>query len=109
MKAYLLIVLLLPAGCATAPSTAESQREIVLQHIGIDAGTAGPFSKGAKRELEILSEKDRIEAAKLVEHGAVTFLVYPKRQGSVRNSSPKEGTRVVLVQHGRVVGDFKAP
>src|SRR6476661_2363062 len=101
MKAYPLIVILFFAGCATAPSTAESQREIVLQHIGIDAGTAGPFSKGAKREFGILSEKDRAEAAKLIEHGAVAFLVYPKRQGPVATASPKEGTRVVLVQHGR--------
>jgi hypothetical protein len=111
MKNYALASLILLGGCATAPSTAETEREIVLQHVAVDVGTAGPFSKKAKRELDVLSDKDRVEASMLLDRGAVAFLVYPKTPGSASASTPKKetGPRVVLVQHGRVVGDFTAP
>ena len=108
MKNYALVVLVLAAGCATPPTTAETEREIVLQHVAADVGTAGPFSKQSKRELDILSDKDRIEASGLLDRGAVFFLVFAKADASLSGPNvPK--TRVVVVQHGRVVGDFRAP
>jgi hypothetical protein len=78
-------------------------------------GTAGPFSKKSSRELDILSEKDRTAASILLDRGAIAYLVYSKPQntGSMTapNSppNPRPGTRVILLQHGRIVGDFKAP
>jgi hypothetical protein len=99
------------AGCASAPTTAETGREVVLQYVGTDVGTAGPFSKKSNSELAILSDKDRVTASSLLDHGAVAFLVYSKGANASAVSTPGKaaGTRVILLQHGRVVGDFKAP
>ena len=111
MKNFALASLLVVAGCASAPSAAETEREIVLQYVAVDAGTAGPFSRKSKQELDILSDRDRVAATALLDRGAVAFVVYPKTQisGAAAPASQHAGTRIVLVQHGRVVGDFKAP
>jgi hypothetical protein len=76
----------------------ESAREVALQYLGSDAGTAGPFAKGAKREFSVLSPKDEREASELIDRGAVAFLVFEARASAV--------TRIVLIHRGRVVGDF---
>ena len=55
------------------------------------------------------------EAAARLDRGASAFLVYSKTQNAgataVPNPVPNKqpGTRVILLQHGRVVGDFRAP
>ena len=106
MRGYLFTVLLVLAGCATGPTTSETEREIVLKYVGVDAGTTGPFTKKAKHEINILTEKDRAEAASLLDYGAVGFLVFSK---TVSPSTSRPVTRVILLQHGRIVGDFTAP
>ena len=111
MKNFAFASLLFVAGCASAPSTAETEREVVLQYVAVDAGTAGPFSRKSKQELDILSDQDRLAATALLDRGAVAFVVYHKNQmpGAASPATRHPGTRIVLVQHGRVVGDFKAP
>jgi hypothetical protein len=47
------------SACSTSPSGAEATREIVLQYIGHDVGTLGPFSKQAKHELAAVSATAR--------------------------------------------------
>ena len=84
MRSYALASLILLGGCATAPITAETEREIVLQHVAVDAGTAGPFTKKSKHELDILSANDRVEAAALLDHVGRQ----PRRRFS-RMSTPK--------------------
>lgn len=107
------IVTLLPfvllCGCGTTPTASESTREIVLQYLGGDVGTAGPFAKGAKNELGSLSPSDRQAAEKLIDQGAVVFLVYGAHAaGGTTNAAETSGpSRIVLVQGGRVVGDFQ--
>lgn len=91
----------------------ESTREVVLQYLGIDApvGTAGPFAKSAKKELDVLSAADRHQAETLIDHGAVLFLVYANKPASPGSEAPAPGTnvsRVILVHGGKVVGDFRA-
>lgn len=98
MKRSLFLLLALAGGCATSPTVTETTREVVLKYIGGDFGTAGPFSKHGKKELNVLSPKDRDEAAALLDRGAEGFLIF----------QPKMATRVVLVMKGRVVGDFRA-
>ena len=115
LKNYALACVILFAGCASGPGTAETEREIVLQYVGVDVGTAGPFTKKSSRELDILADKDRSAAAALLNRGAVGFLVYAKTPNvgntTATNSPPNKqlGPRVILLQHGRVVGDYKAP
>ena len=104
MKRAFSLLLLLSGffgGCATSPRDSETAREVVLQYLGSDAGTAGPFAKHQKKELDVLPPKERGEALALLDRGAVAFLVFETRKGG----SP----RVVLVMSGRVVGDFRAP
>lgn len=72
-----------------------------MQYLGGDAGTAGPFFKHQKKELDILSPKDRSDAIAWLDRGAVAFVVYEARAGGT--------TRAVLVMDGRVVGDYRAP
>ncbi len=99
-----LVVLL--SGCGTSPVDSESTREVVLQYLGGDVGTAGPFGKGGKKELDVLTAADRHQAEQLIDAGASMFLVYganaanPNQAGGV--------SRVVLVQHGKIVADLKA-
>lgn len=96
--------LLLLGGCAT-PRGAEATRNLVLQYLGGDVGTAGPFGQGGKKELTILTEAERKEAESLIDRGAVMFLVYG---GSVaaRNNPDAGASRVVLVQDGKILRDY---
>lgn len=98
LKRFAIPVALLLASCGTTPDGAEMTREVVLQYVGGDAGTAGPFSKKGLKELETLAEKYRAEAVALFDRGAVAFVIY----------TPDHSTRVVFVQRGKVVGDFRA-
>ena len=92
---------MLIAGCAATPATVEEQREVVLAYVAHDVGTAGPFAKGALRELDTLSEKDRKEAAELLARGAKAFVVIER--------DPNVPNRIVLLSGNKVVGDFPAP
>jgi hypothetical protein len=97
-----IFALLLLAGCGTSPIDTESTREIVLQYLGGQVGTAGPFAaKAAKREADILGEADRRSAEALIDRGAVVFLVNGERAGTTGAS------RVILVQNNKVVGDYR--
>jgi hypothetical protein len=93
--------ILLLAGCNTAPSDPESTREVALQYIGGDVGTTGPFTRHNQKELEVLSPADRAQAVTVLDRGAQGFAVY--------EAGSPAATRIVLVQHGKVVGDFRAP
>lgn len=102
------------SGCGTTAMDSESTREVVLQYLGADAtvGTAGPFAKSAKREVDVLSAANRRQAEALIDQGAVLFLVYGQANArpvtnDSTDASPKVG-RVILVQGKRVVGDFRA-
>lgn len=99
-----LIILL--SGCGTTPINSETTRETVLEYVGTDVGTAGPFFKGGKKELDILPDADRRKAEALIDGGAALFLVYPANRTS--DASTGSASRVVLVQHGKIVGDFAA-
>ncbi|HVU35202.1 MAG TPA: hypothetical protein VHE61_17335 [Opitutaceae bacterium] len=105
--ALLVIGSLLLTGCGTTPTDAESTREVVLQYVGTDVGTAGPFGKGGKKELTVLTQADRQKADALIDGGASAFTVYGTDPNSPDQTS--HVTRVVLVQHNKIVGDFKAP
>jgi len=83
----------------------EAAREVVLQYLGTDVGTAGPFYKGGKEELDGLSAADRQKANGLIDQGASVFLIYPGHPAP-GDANAGKATRVVLVQHGAVVGDF---
>lgn len=102
-------------GCGTTAMDAESSREVVLQYLGADAavGTAGPFHKGGKSELGVLAPADRERAAALLDRGAELFLVYAGSQGGANgtpdsNTTGSNVTRVILVQGGKIAGDFRA-
>ena len=109
MRLHAVAAVLCLAGCSTGPAVSETERELVLQYVGSDAGTSGPFSKKTKQELAILGEKDRLEANALLDRGAVAFLVYSKSTGASATAKSPARTRVVVVQNGRVVGDYLAP
>jgi hypothetical protein len=101
------------AGCGTTAMDSESTREIVLQYLGTDAavGTAGPFGKGGKKEIDVLSATDRKQVEALIDRGAVLFLVYATTPAAAAGESPAPGSnvsRVIVVQGGKVVGDFRA-
>ena len=101
MKPLILaLVVMLCSSCATAPIDTEATREIVLEYVGHEVGTSGPFSKHAKRELAALSAKDRGEAMVLMERGAVGFLIIER--------NPALPNRIVLIARRKVVGDFPA-
>jgi hypothetical protein len=95
-----LVGVLLLAGCASSPGNSEATREIVLQYLGGDGGTAGPYGKQAKKEFGILTPADRTAAEALIDRGAVAFIVF--------QAGASSATRVVLVQQGRVVADYRA-
>ncbi len=92
------LLVLICSGCATAPSDAESTREIVLQYVGREVGTSGPFSKQARHELATLSAPDRAAALALMDRGAVGFLIIERNQANQN--------RIVLITKRKVVGDF---
>ena len=94
------LLVLLGSGCATGPEGSEATREIVLQYIGHDVGTVGPFSKQAKHELAALSKNDRNQALALMDHGAAGFLII--------EPNPAVPNRMILISKGRIVGDFPA-
>src|SRR5881398_1356497 len=88
---------MLVGSCAASPGVGEEHRELVLQYVGHDVGTVGPFSKRAP-ELEGLSEKDRREVIGMLDRGAQGFLVI--------EPAPALPNRVIVVSGKRVVGDF---
>lgn len=104
MKRFLpvLAATLLLVGCGSTPIGSETAREVVLQYLGTDVGTAGPFSKTAKNELDVLTPADRQKAASLIDGGAVLFLVYT----TPTPGETAKASRVVLVKGKQVVGDF---
>ena len=104
MTRSLIIFVVLLAGCASSPDTSEGTREVVLKYINADVGTTGPFSKRNPQDLEALSGSDRVQASKLLDRGAVGFVIFTGSRGS--NVSGE--TRIVLVQNAKVVGDFRA-
>jgi hypothetical protein len=98
-------LMLLVAGCGTSAIKSETTREVVLQYLGTDVGTAGPFFKGGKNELGGLSDSDRRQAETLIDQGAAVFLVYSgHRTGDTAGTG---ADRIVLVSKGQVVGDFR--
>lgn len=102
MRSLLLVLLvLLAGGCAAAPTTSEERREVVLEYVGHEVGTVGPFSKKGQRELDGLSEKDRKEVVGLIERGAVGFLII--------EPDASRPNRVIVVSGKRIVGDFPVP
>lgn len=103
MNRYLLIFVVLLAGCST-PDASEGTREIVLRYINADVGTTGPFSKRNPKDLEVLSPHDQATASALLDKGAVGFVIYA---GS-RSENAGTGVRIVLVQNKKIVGDFGA-
>lgn len=113
MKILALVGIVLLAGCATGPTRNESDREIVLQYVGGEVGTAGPFGKKAARELDILADTDRTKAVALLERGAVAFFIYQKTPGAASAAAaaknPASGTRVVVVLNRQIAGDYRAP
>ena len=93
-------VVLLAGGCAALPATSEERREVVLEYVGHEVGTVGPFTRSGARELEALSEKDRTAAAQMLAHGAQGFLVI-EPNASLPN-------RIIVISGKRIVGDFPA-
>jgi hypothetical protein len=91
-------------GCGTSPVSSEQTREVVLQYLGTDVGTAGPFYQGGKKELDILSAGDRQKADALIDQGAALFLIY----AAPGTTNAGHASRVILVHRGSVVGDFNA-
>jgi len=98
---FVVLLTLLLGACAAAPTTSEERREVVLEYVGHEVGTVGPFSKKGQRELDGLSEKDRKEVLALIEHGAVGFLII-EPNASLPN-------RVIVVSGKRIIGDFPSP
>jgi hypothetical protein len=101
-------------GCNSGPANGEADREVVLKYVGGNFGTLGPFSKKTKKELQALSSKDQAAAGELLDRGAVGFVIFGPDDGSKAHT--KSGTdadlvnvdRIILVQKGQVVGDFRA-
>lgn len=104
----LLLIIGLLSGCGTTALDSESTREVVQEYLGTDAavGTAGPFGKGGKKELDVLSASDRQKADAMIDHGAVLFLVYAANAATADSAAPVG--RVIMVQRGKVVADFHA-
>lgn len=118
MVRSLAVLLVLLGGCATSPGDAEAEREIVLRYLDANVGTAGPFSKHGKKELDILSAPDRAAALALLERGAVGFLVYvpepaaaaPAPDAPAAAAKPAASVaaaRIIILLHGKVVGDYR--
>ncbi len=103
---FLIIGLL--SGCGTTALDSESTREVVQQYLGVDSavGTAGPFGKGGKKELDVLSAPDRQKAEGMIDRGAVLFLVYAANTATADSAAPV--SQVILVQSGKVVAAFRA-
>jgi hypothetical protein len=99
-KRFIFLAAGLLAGCGTSPSDTEATRAVALEYLGGNVGTAGPFSRHASKDLDVLSPKDRADALALLERGAVGFQVFEPGAGGV--------TRIILVHRGHVVGDFRA-
>jgi hypothetical protein len=99
------LIVIFISGCGTTPVNTETTREVVLQYLGGDVGTAGPFYKGGKKELDVLSPEDRRQAEALIDQGAALFLVFGANQ---TQSGASGANRVVLVHGGKIVGDFRA-
>lgn len=104
----LFLIIGLFSGCGTTALDSESTREVVLQYLGTDAavGTAGPFGKGGKKELDVLSASDRQKAEAMIDRGAVLFLVYAANTATADTAAPV--SRVIMVQGGKVTADFRA-
>ena len=104
MKRLLCLSVLALAGCASAPTDIEGTREVVLKYLNADVGTTGPFSKRNPKDLEVLADGDRAQAHALLDRGAVGFVIF----AGPRSANTGAETRIVLVQAGKVVGDFRA-
>lgn len=102
----LILATLALTGCGTSPMDVESTREVVLQYLGGNVGTAGPFGRGGKKELAVLSNADRQRAEAQIDNGAAAFLVFGTDPGAVNQAS--HVTRVVMVQRNKIVGDYRA-
>jgi len=108
IPALVTVLLMTLTGCGSSPVSVEQSREVVLQYFGTDVGTAGPFFKGGKKELDILSAGDRQKAEALIDQGAAMFLIYPGRSAASA-AAPARASHVVFVQKNAIVGDFNVP
>jgi hypothetical protein len=93
-----LLLVLACVGCSTPTDNIETARSLVLNYVGHNVGTVGPFSKHATREPALLAEPNRKEAMVQLQRGAEGFLVI--------EPDPATPNRIVLVLKGKIVGDF---
>ncbi|PTX94563.1 hypothetical protein [Opitutus sp. ER46] len=105
--ASVLVLLPLLSACGTSSMGSEAMRGVVLQYLGSDVGTVGPFYKGGKKELDVLAVAERSRAESLIDGGAALFLVYSSTLAT-RTRGATGADRIILVQHGKIVGDFAA-
>lgn len=101
-----LLLMMLLAACGTTPTDSEGKRELVLQYLGTDVGTAGPFYKSAHQEIAVLSNADRRKAEALIEDGAALFLIF-QANAAVAPNATRTADRLIFVQKGEIVGDFR--
>ena len=112
--ALAVLSLLFFSGCASETGGPEVAREVVLKHVGEGVGTVGPFNRKDKGELASLSPQDRATAIALLDLGALGFLICSRSDGT---TPPTTGgkladlikvDRILFVQNGQIVGDFRA-
>ncbi len=99
-----ILALALAAGCRNLPDGSESVREVVHAYLGADVGTAGPFYRGAMKEIGMLSADDQRSVESLVNDGAAVFLVF----GEAGRPANSGASRVIVVKERKVVGDYRA-
>lgn len=102
-KLLVILALALVAGCRSLPDGSESVREVVHEYLGADVGTAGPFYRGAMKEIGMLSAADQSKVEALVNDGAAVFLVF----GEAGRPANSGASRVLVVKERKVIGDFK--
>src|SRR4051794_11738267 len=93
--------MLLLAGCGSTGGRPEKTREVVLQYLGGDFGTVGPFGRERKKELDVLAPADRTAALALLDQGALGYTIY--------QSNAPTAQRMILVAKDKVVGDYRIP
>lgn len=99
-----ILALVLVAGCRNLPDGSESVREVVHAYLGADVGTAGPFYRGAMKEIGMLSAADQSKVEALINEGAAVFLVF----GEAGRPANSGASRVIVVKERKVIGDFRA-